>query len=185
MVTRTGQSTEQAVTLPPCHGVGEDPIVTDSITHEAMDRRYRKKMDAYWAREERKAVSALERWACSAWFNYSHTHPDWRGKGNRCIEDRVAAAKMAIALLRRLDDALRQRELRPQCWAMLCADTGYDSVYAHSPNPYETVFPYLFPDIRWDQNVPGWLLAIVPADRYDVGVGVRDAQPCYFIRPRS
>ena len=150
-----------------------------------MDRRYRKKIDAYWSREERKAALRVEDWARSEWFNYSHTHPDWRGKGNRSIEDRVSAAKIAIRLLGKLDEALRERELKTQCWVMLCADTAYDAVFVHSPNPYESVFPYVFPDARWDQDVPEWLERIVSAEQYVIGVGEREAKPCYFIRPRG
>nr|TKK06016.1 hypothetical protein SrhCFBP13529_16305 [Stenotrophomonas rhizophila] len=155
------------------------------MAQQSMDRRYRKKMDAYWSREERKAVSTVENAAGSAWFNYWHTHPDWSGKGNRSIEDRVSVARISIRLLGLLDEALSQRELETQCWVMLCADTAYDSVYVHSPNPYDTAFPYVFLDIRWGQVAPEWLLGIVPAERYEVGVGVREDQPCYFIRPRG
>ena len=65
------------------------------------DRRYLKKMTRYWAAEEARATVALQDALASEWFDYWHTHLDWKGRGNRHGSDRTAVAAALLRLLER------------------------------------------------------------------------------------
>lgn len=150
-----------------------------------MDRRYLKRMQAYWRREERSSLAHVSEVARSPWFDYWHTHPDWDGKGNRCIENRIEIARICVGLLEWLEDTLKTRPTPAQCWVELYADSASDSVWLHSPNPNGTAYPREFSGVRWNEEPPGWLAALVPTDRFEIGVRQLGEAPVYVIRPRS
>ncbi|MBK0012922.1 hypothetical protein [Stenotrophomonas sp. S41] len=123
-----------------------------------VDRRYRKKMLRYWAREEAKADAILDRVLESEWFDYWHTHLDWRGRGNRHPSDR---ADVAGALLRLLQRAASTGRKDVQCWVSLAEDTGNSALFLHSRNPQGSAWPHPFEGTRWDAEVPEWLAPLL------------------------
>ena len=124
-----------------------------------VDRRYRKRMLRYWAREEAKADAILDRVLESEWFDYWHTHLDWKGRGNRHPTDR---ADVAGALLRLLQRAASTGRKDVQCWVSLAADTGNSALFLHSCNPQGTPWPHPFEGTRWGADMPDWLAPLLP-----------------------
>lgn len=124
-----------------------------------VDRRYRQKMVRYWAREESRADAILDRVLESEWFDYWHTHLDWKGRGNRHLTDR---AEVAGALLRLLQRAVSANRDDVQCWVSLAADTGNSALFLHSRNPQGSAWPHPFEGTRWDAEVPEWLAPLLP-----------------------
>ncbi len=124
-----------------------------------VDRRYRKKMLRYWAREEAKADAILDRVLESEWFDYWHAHLDWRGRGNRHPTDR---AELAAALLRLLQRVVSTGRKDVQCWVTLAPDTGNSALFLHSRNPQGTPWPHPFEGTRWDADMPDWLAPLLP-----------------------
>ncbi|HED4878406.1 TPA: hypothetical protein R4K21_004249 [Stenotrophomonas maltophilia] len=130
------------------------------------DRRYLKKMTRYWAAEETKANATLDRVQESEWFDYWHTHLDWKGRGNRHVSDRTT---VAAGLLRLLKRAVSSEREDVQCWVMLAQDTGQSALYLHSPNPQGTPWPHPFDGVTWDIELPGWLAPLLSSDGLQAG----------------
>jgi len=130
------------------------------------DRRYLKKMTRYWAAEETKANATLDRVRESEWFDYWHTHLDWKGRGNRHVSDRTT---VAAGLLRLLKRAVSSEREDVQCWVMLAQDTGQSALYLHSPNPQGTPWPHPFDGVTWDIELPGWLEPLLSSDGLQAG----------------
>lgn len=130
------------------------------------DRRYLKKMTRYWAAEETKANATLDRVRESEWFDYWHTHLDWKGRGNRHVSDRTT---VAAGLLRLLKRAVSSEREDVQCWVMLAQDTGQSALYLHSPNPQGTPWPHPFDGVTWDIELPGWLAPLLSSDGLQAG----------------
>jgi hypothetical protein len=131
-----------------------------------VDRRYLKKMTRYWAAEEAKANATLDRVLESEWFDYWHTHLDWKGRGNRHVSDRTT---VAAGLLRLLKRAVSSEREDVQCWVMLAQDTGQSALYLHSPNPQGTPWPHPFDGVTWDIELPGWLAPLLSSDGLQAG----------------
>lgn len=72
-----------------------------------MDRRYRKKMTAYWFREKNKSMKHLNELDFTSWFDYWHLHPDWHAKGNRFADDRRSVALSTWELLAHAEQKLK------------------------------------------------------------------------------
>ena len=130
------------------------------------DRRYLKKMTRYWAAEETRANATLDRVQESEWFDYWHTHLDWKGRGNRHVSDRTT---VAAGLLRLLKRAVSSEREDVQCWVMLAQDTGQSALYLHSPNPQGTPWPHPFDGVTWDIELPGWLEPLLSSDGLQAG----------------
>ncbi|MCO7471937.1 hypothetical protein NJG16_17840 [Stenotrophomonas maltophilia] len=130
------------------------------------DRRYLKKMTRYWAAEETKANVTLDCVRESEWFDYWHTHLDWKGRGNRHVSDRIT---VAAGLLRLLKRAVSSEREDVQCWVMLAQDTGQSALYLHSPNPQGTPWPHPFDGVTWDIELPGWLEPLLSSDGLQAG----------------
>jgi hypothetical protein len=123
-----------------------------------VDRRYQKKMTRYWAQEEAKAHAIMDRVLESEWYDYWHTHLDWKGRANRHITDRIAVTAALLQLFARAISAGRKGV---QCWVMLAPDTGNSALYLHSPNPQGTAWPHPFDGTCWDVESPGWLAPLL------------------------
>jgi hypothetical protein len=144
------------------------------------DRRYLKKMTRYWAAEEARATVALQDALASEWFDYWHTHLDWKGRGNRHGSDRTA---VAAALLRLLERAVACRRQDTQCWVVLAPDSGQSALFLHSPNPQGTPWPHPFDGVTWDIEAPDWL-APVMAPHHQLGRW-GSAEPRLLVRVRA
>lgn len=138
------------------------------VGKESMDRRYLKRMDAYWARVERRRRS-FDGIVNSDFFDLWHTHIDWRGRGNRSLPDRMHVAELTYRLLLDLETFARSRPFPVQCWATLSEDTGSNGVYLHSANPNGTPFPYEFDGIEWEAPPPPETASIDYAATHKVG----------------
>lgn len=150
-----------------------------------MDRRYRKKMNAHWARAETKARRTVDSLDLSSWFDNWHTHVDWHGKGNSCQENRADVAAATVRLLQHIEHRATGRREPIQLWAMLFGDTRYNAVYAHSKNPNGTPFPHSFGDVAWGKLAPDWMTAAVPDDTYEIGTASDADEVVYLIRRRA
>ncbi|MBW8773813.1 MAG: hypothetical protein JF596_01715 [Stenotrophomonas sp.] len=146
-----------------------------------VDRRYRKKMLRYWAREETKADAILARALESEWFDYWHTHLDWKGRGNRHPTDR---AEVAGALLRLLQRVVSVRRDDVQCWVTLAADTGNSALFMHSRNPQGSAWPHPFEGTRWDAEMPKWLALLLPGGM-QAGCWGKDEHQVWMVRERA
>ncbi|WP_223621631.1 hypothetical protein [Lysobacter sp. ESA13C] len=138
------------------------------MKNESMDRRYLKRMEAYWARVERRRRS-FDWITDNDFFDFWHTHIDWRGRGNRSLPDRMRVAELTYRLLLDLNAFARSRSFPVQCWATLCEDTGSNAVYLHSANPNGVPFPYEFDRAEWDVEPPLEAASITPTQPYRIG----------------
>jgi hypothetical protein len=150
-----------------------------------MDRRYRKKMQAYWSRVEARGCQNIDRLDLTSWFDYWHTHVDWNGRGNSRAENIPEIAAVTIRLLRYFEMHAKARSEPLQLWATLCGNTMDNAVYAHSPNPNGTPYPHHFPETTWDVAVPDWVSAAVPGTTHQVGTTSYDGEVGYFVRQRA
>jgi len=139
-------------------------------------------MMAYWAKQRRKALLVLEGRDYSSWFNLWHTHPDWKSRGNRSLEDRAAVAAITCELLGRAEQLGAHRQDSLQVFAMICEDTGSNAIYLHSENPYGIPFPYQFENTEWNVACPPELAGLVDPSSYQVG---KTQANDYVIRKRT
>ncbi|MGO1002486.1 hypothetical protein [Lysobacter sp. CA196] len=134
-----------------------------------MDRRYLKRMEAYWTRVGRRLPRSFGEFADSDFFDLWHTHADWRSRGNRSLSDRMRVAELTYRLLLDLEAFARSRPFPVQCWATLCGDTGSNAVYLHSANPNGVPFPYDFDGIEWEARPPPEAASIDCAATHKIG----------------
>jgi hypothetical protein len=147
-----------------------------------MDRRYKKKMAAYWISEENKSRKTLENLDYLSWFNLWHTHPDWNSKGNRCIENRTAVAELSYRLLQYAEQLASVSRQSIQIFAILSHDTGNSAVYIHTENPYGTPYPLEFKEALWDLPAPTELSGIVNLETHAIGRIVNTDSVEYIIK---
>ncbi len=150
-----------------------------------MDRRYRKRMDAYWTREERKSRGDFERLDFSTWFDLWHTHPDWDSKGNRYPENRARVIEITCRLLHHAEQLAAKRVDPIQVFATICVDSGNNAVYLHSENPNGSPFPYSFEDVQWAIETPSELRDLVDPATHEVGRMRNIDGDEYLIRSRN
>ncbi|WP_432724057.1 hypothetical protein R0381_000628 [Jeongeupia wiesaeckerbachi] len=150
-----------------------------------MDKRYRKRMAAYWAREERKSLASLSRLNYATWFDLWHTHPDWKAKGNRCAENRAAVAAQTYKLLKQAERLASTSGQTIQIFATVCEDTGNNAVYLHTKNPKGTAYPQAFSGAQWGVAVPAELIGVMDCDTHEIGKMVYSDAVEYIIRLRQ
>ena len=150
-----------------------------------MDRRYHKRMENYWLREERKSIMHFSRLDLTSWFDYWHTHPDWKAKGNKSLGDRVAVASQTYKLLNHAETLLKSRGPSVQCWATFCESTTDNAIYIHSQNPNGSPFPYQFDGIQWGVEPPQEAASLIDLQKHEIGKF--DYTDCivYAIRARA
>jgi hypothetical protein len=116
-----------------------------------MDRRFQKRITHYLAQQERKGIEALAKLDMTGWFDFWHTHIDWKSKANRA---KPMVAKITYSLLQQAEALAEKRHDSIQVWATLCEDTGNNAVYFHSLNPNGTAYPYSFDGVEWGISEP-------------------------------
>lgn len=149
-----------------------------------MDRRYQKRMSAYWHRAKKKAIAGLERLNFSTWFDFWHTHPDWYSKGNRFPENRAMVAKITYELLCYAEKLSQLRSEPIQIFATICEDTASNAVYIHTENPNGTPFPDKFTDTIWDAPPPPELVDVVNEITHIIGKQIFSDETIYIIHSR-
>ena len=150
-----------------------------------MDRRYQKRMSAYWARAEARGCRSIDRLNLSGWFDYWHTHVDWYGRGNARPENRLDVATSTIRLLRYLEGRAQSRHEPLQAWATLCTNTMDNAIYAHSPNANGTPYPNDFHGVQWDAPVPQWVSTAATDSTHEIGTVSYDGDVVYLVRKRA
>lgn len=146
-----------------------------------MDRRYKKKMAAYWIREKNKSLESLDRLDFSSWFDYWHLHPDWYAKGNRFSEDRRSVALSTWELLLHAEQRLKSRKSPYQVWATICANTADNAIYIHTENKNNTAYPHEFEEITWSVSPPKELENLVDMVTHRLGKVVYEFETVYII----
>jgi len=150
-----------------------------------MDRRYKKRMAAHWARERVRALRAVESRDYSSWFDLWHTHSDWKSRGTRFLEDRDAVAAITYEVLLRAESLAGKSGNSIQVFATICEDTGSNAVYIHSENPNGTEFPHTFPTVEWGVEGPPELVGLVNLATHEVGRAQYEDSVDYIIRKRA
>lgn len=134
-----------------------------------MDKRYRKRIEPYWQQCERSALACIDRLDIKSWFDYWHTHVDWKGKGNRCPESRRRVIEIGYGLLQVLEQRNLGRQDPLQRWMTVAENAADDAVWMHSPNPNGTPFPHDFAGVEWDFSDHEVLNELVDLRLYRIG----------------
>ncbi len=84
----------------------------------------------------------------NSWFDFWHTHVDWKGHGNNSWEARLPYLKELVRVFNELKSKLKQYPKDYQLWMLIDEqDSGEDAVYIHSPNPNEENFPLVVENV--------------------------------------
>lgn len=150
-----------------------------------MDRRYIKKMERYWAREIEKTRSQISARDFSSWFDFWHTHPDWKGKGNKNSETKIWITNITYELLKFTEELTESESNRLQVWATICENTGTNAIYVHSKNPNETPFPFDFFNTVWDVKLSPEDGIKIDYTKHQVGMMKYEDEVVYYIRKKS
>jgi hypothetical protein len=119
------------------------------------------------------------------WFDMWHTHPDWRGDGNRGARHRRLHLAAGFTIFERyLAQAAELGEPMQVFMTIDALNSSGDAVWAHTPNPNRDNFPYRFPQVRWDVTPPVILREFL-RDR-DWQLGRSEGSPgLYWVRQRQ
>lgn len=146
-----------------------------------MDRRYSKKMAAYWLREKNKSLKDFDHLDFSSWFDYWHMHPDWYAKGNRFFENRRSVAISTWELLLEAEKRLKSRSSPFQVWATICPNTADNAIYIHTENSNNTAYPHEFENVMWGVSAPKELENILNTETHKLGKVVYELEEVYVI----
>jgi len=150
-----------------------------------MDRRYRKKMQNYWDKRWKVALSELQEIDIESWFDFWHVHPDWYFKGNRDSEMRAWVVTITYDFLKVVETFTEAQQDRLQVWASIAEDTGNNAVFIHSENPNGTDFPYDFSSAQWGVELTQELSGIVDLSTHELGKASIKNEVVYFIRKKA
>jgi hypothetical protein len=150
-----------------------------------MDRRYKKRLERIWEENLKYAQRTIDKLDFSSWFDYWHTHLDWRSQGNKSPEIRAIVAKATYQLLIYAENASSSRTEPIQIFAQIHEDTGENSVLIHSANPNGTDFPCKFDYINWSAETPTELIGVVNQKTHEIGEFRRESECVYVIRKRA
>lgn len=146
-----------------------------------MDRRYKKRIERYWSKMEKVISRDVSRIDPEGWFDLWHTHPDWDGKGNLRPENKARANEITFNTLLTIEELLKHRGSKVQCFAILKDDTMGNSVYIHSENPNSTEFPFKYDDVSWGVSNDE-LSSYVDYTTHEVGLFLGEGPKTYFVR---
>lgn len=117
-----------------------------------MDRRYRKRMDRYWAKMVRKLDDELSCLDPKDWFDLWHVHPDWYGKGNARPESKLRADELTYEYLKKFESLIFSERNDVQCWGVFAGDKADNAIYIHSENPNGTEYPFTYNHVCWGKT---------------------------------
>ena len=150
-----------------------------------MDRRYKKRIERYWKKMKEKGSRSLSNLDMESWFDYWHTHPDWEGKGNRCLENRCSAVELGYQLLQQTEILAASRGSQVQAWTTICDNTLDNAVYLHSENPTGTPYPHAFEDCMWGLTEIPNLSVAVDLNHHEIGCVTYSSGVLYVIRRKA
>lgn len=135
-----------------------------------MDRRYKKKIDKYWAKMEKSATAAINDLDPTSWFDYWHRHIDWYGKGGRRLDNRPSSLKLGYQILNYVELFRLKCKLPTQSWWFIHEESYEDAVYIHSENENGTPYPFLFDEVKWNITDNTILNKVVDINKHKIGV---------------
>ena len=150
-----------------------------------MDRRLKKRMDYYWEGERRKLLKEIDELEFAGWFDFWHTHPDSRYKGNRNADTRAMAGALTCLLLKEIQSRADQTNSDLQVWAHICESTGNNAVYVHSENPNSDNFPCDFKNTDWTVQPPTEIAGQLDLAEYEIGKMRHEEETVYVLRKRT
>ena len=150
-----------------------------------MDRRYKKKMEHYFDKMYSKALSQVHNLNIEGWFDYWHTHLDWKSKGNRNIETKSWVAHLTYDLLKEVELYTGSQKSRLQVWAMIFENTGNNAVFIHSENDNNTPFPNDFEGVSWGVEEPPELIGVIERSEHELGRKDYGGEVMYYIRNKE
>jgi len=119
------------------------------------------------------------------WFDFWHTHPDWKGRGNRCRENREAEIRLGYKLLEAAQVLCAGAPRKIQAWLTVCPNSFDDAVYLHSGNPNGTPFPYEFEGVEWDNKEHPLINSIVDKAIYKIGKVQSDSEDVFIVTVKT
>lgn len=109
----------------------------------------------YYRRLRREAESDRIPSGGSGWFDMWHTHPDWRGDGNRGARHRRLHLRAGFTIFERYLAEAAELGVPMQVFMTIDAlDSSQDAVWVHTPNPNRDNFPYAFGGVDWNVKPP-------------------------------
>lgn len=122
----------------------------------------------------------------SEWYDFWHTHVDWKGEGNKTPKDRREHLLALFTVFSRVRVQAGQLEKEYQTWIIVdpkdsSQDSSQDSVYLHTDNPNETPFPYAFETVNWEAEAPSYLREFL-ADDLQFGVSNEEGVELLWVR---
>jgi hypothetical protein len=117
------------------------------------------------------------------WFDLWHTHPDWRGHGNRGARHRRQHLHAGFIIferyLREAADIGRPMQVFMTIDAL---DSSQEAVWVHTTNLNRDNFPYTFPTVRWDVAPPPILREFLRGRPWQLG-RAEGSPGLYWVRP--
>ena len=135
-----------------------------------MDRRYKKRIDRYWIEVENKFNRSLSALDYSSWFDYWHSHIDWKGKGDSRTENRFTCLELSYKLFQLTLGKIEHRGSDVQCWWSVHEESWEDGIYLHSENDNDSPYPYGFDGVSWGTTENKSLNDIVDLASYKIGM---------------
>jgi hypothetical protein len=161
------------------------PMAREDVAERWSLRPWRKRFrhrKRYYRRLEREAAGF--RIDVDGWFDLWHTHPDWRGDGNRSGRDRRRHLAAGFTIFRNLLRQARESGRPMQVFfAIEALDSAQDAVYVHTPNPNRDNFPVRLERFTWDVPPPVILREFLTEPGWQLGRLDR-APGSYVVRPR-
>jgi hypothetical protein len=134
-----------------------------------MDRRYKKKIDKYWAKMEKSATSEINDLDPTSWFDYWHCHIDWYGKGGRRLDNRPASLELGYKILKYVELFRLKCTLPTQSWWFIHEQSYEDAVYIHSENENKSPYPFQFDEVEWNNTTNSILNNIIDLTKHKIG----------------
>lgn len=117
------------------------------------------------------------------WFDMWHTHPDWRGDGNRGARHRRQHLAAGFTIFERYLREATHIGRPMQVFMMIDAlDSSQDAVWVHTADINPDNFPYTFPTVRWDVAPPVILRAFLEGRPWQLGRS-EGSPGLYWVRP--
>jgi hypothetical protein len=150
-----------------------------------VDKRYKRRMERYWREMDRSAHRSLASLDFESWFDFWHTHLDWRGRGSRCRENREAEIHLGYKVFEAAHTLSMGATKQIQVWLTVCHNSLDDAVYLHSENPNGTAFPYEFDGVEWDSVEQPVLNEIIDKAVYKIGKIQYDSGDVFIVTLRT
>lgn len=142
-------------------------------------------MERYWRAMDRSAHRSLASLDFEGWFDFWHTHLDWKGKGNRFRENRAAEIRLGYKLFEAAHALSTSASKQIQVWLTVCPNSLDDAVYLHSENPNGTPFPYEFDGVQWGSVEQSVINEVVDKAIYRIGKIQYDSGDVFIVTVKT